>query len=272
MEKTAASGSGVPETDIELYTTGTPNGHKISIALEELGLRYSVRRMELRNNEQKEEWFLKINPNGRIPAIVDRTKGPDGQPQNRRVFEGASLLLYLTARYDPHHKISYPYDSDDYWEMVNFLAWQHGGIGPMQGQAFYFVNYAPEKTPYAIDRYITETKRLFSVLETQLEQQAQKQAGADQDGPWVVGDRLTIADLASFGWVNGAELVGIDMDKFPRLKDWVARINARPATQRGLKVPDDFNKAEILAKKETMFEQNKKWILESQQAEREKHN
>jgi glutathione S-transferase len=111
------------------------------------------------------------------------------------------------------------------------------------------MKYAPEKIPYAIDRYLTETKRLYSVLQTQLEQQAQKQAGAGQDGPWLVGDRLTIADLACFGWVNGAEFLGIDMDRFPRVKDWVARINARPATQRGLKVPDNFDKAEILAKK-----------------------
>ncbi|KAI9747715.1 MAG: hypothetical protein M1815_003975 [Lichina confinis] len=238
-----------PETDIVLYTYGTPNGHKASIALEELGLKYEVQSIDIMKNIQKEDWFLKINPNGRIPALVDRTKTPDGTPQNRRIFEGASILLYLTQRYDPDHKISYPHDSDEYWEVVNFLSWQHGGIGPMQGQANHFYRFAPEKIAYGVNRYITETKRLVSVLEMQLAEQAKSNV---EGGPWI------------------AEALEIDASQWTHVKNWLDRIAARPAVQRGLCVPEG---SELSAKeKEERAKAVKGWILKGQEDDHKKYN
>lgn len=114
---------------IDLYTAGTPNGHKINIALEELGLKYNVHAISLPANQQKEPAYLQINPNGRIPAIVDHS---DGKP--RRVFEGGAILLYLAQRFDPEHKVSFKYDSDEHWEMVQWITWMQSGLGPMQGR------------------------------------------------------------------------------------------------------------------------------------------
>lgn len=121
-----------PKTDIVLYTSGTPNGQKASITLEELGIHYEVKNIEISKNVQKEPWFLNINPNGRIPAIVDKTPTPDGKPREKRVFEGGAILLYLTQRYDPENELNYPYDTDEYWEVVEWLFWMQSGIGPMQ--------------------------------------------------------------------------------------------------------------------------------------------
>lgn len=196
------------ETDIELYTAGTPNGQKISITLEELGVKYNVNKVDIAKNVQKEDWFLKINreyfivsispnpklstnhqissssppppqnqisnnfflspANGRIPAIVDKTSRRSGKP----VFEGSSIQLYLTAKYDPEHRISFPYDSDEYWEVVEWMTWMQSGLGPMQGQANHFYRYAPTRMEYAINRYQTETKRLYQVLEERLKMQS----------------------------------------------------------------------------------------------------
>ncbi|KAI9883516.1 MAG: threalose-6-phosphate phosphatase [Watsoniomyces obsoletus] len=258
------------ETNIDFYTWGTPNGHKISILLEELGLKYNVHPIDISTDVQKEEWFLKINPNGRIPAIIDRTETPDGKPQEQRVFEGAAILLYLTARYDPEHQLSYPYDSAEHWEMVSWLAFQHGGIGPMQGQANHFANYAPEKIPYAISRYLTETKRLFGVVEKQLELQAQK-SNPVSGGPWLVGDRCTIADLASFSWIYWVDRLDIDLTKFPRVSEWRERITARPTIQRGLAVPEPHDKKEMAANQEENLKKAREWILRSQKADQEKY-
>lgn len=121
-----------PKPDIVLYTSGTPNGQKASITLEELGLPYEVQNIQISKNIQKEDWFLKINPNGRIPAIVDKTPTSDGKPREKRIFESGALMLYLCERYDPEHKLSYPYDSDEYWEVVEWLVWMQSGLGPMQ--------------------------------------------------------------------------------------------------------------------------------------------
>ncbi len=130
---------------ILLYTQNTPNGQKISIALEELGLSYQTYKLDFSKNEQKEDWYLKINPNGRIPAIVDQ------QRCNFNVFESGSIMLYLAEHYDPEH-ILLPVDSDKRSQVISWLFWQNAGIGPMQGQANHFVKYAPEKIPYAIKR------------------------------------------------------------------------------------------------------------------------
>lgn len=122
----------LPKTDIVLYTSVSPNGQKVSITLEELGIHYEVKHVEISKNAQKEDWFLKINPNGRIPAIVDKTPTPDGKPRDKRVFEGGAILLYLTQRYDPNDKLNYPYDTEEYWEVVEWLVWMQSGVGPMQ--------------------------------------------------------------------------------------------------------------------------------------------
>ena len=120
------------ETDIILYTSGTPNGQKASITLEELGLKYEVKTIEISKNVQKEDWFLKINPNGRIPAIVDKTPAADGTSQEKRIFESGALMLYLCQKYDPEHKLNYPYGTNEYWEVVEWLIWMQSGVGPMQ--------------------------------------------------------------------------------------------------------------------------------------------
>ena len=225
-----------PKPDLVLYTSGTPNGQKVSITLEELDLPYHVENIQISKNVQKEDWFLKINPNGRIPALVDRTPGADGKPREKRIFESGAMMLYLCQRYDPNHKLSFHYDSDEYWEVVEWLVWMQSGLGPMQGQANHFFRYAPEKIEYGIDRYQTETKRLYQVLEDRLDQQSK----AGSSGPWIVGDKMTIADLACWSWVNWDVWAGVDVKQFKHLSQWASRINERPAIQRGLDVPEPF--------------------------------
>jgi len=185
-------------------------------------------------NEQKEDWFLKINPNGRIPAIVDQNNN------DFSVFESGALMLYLVDKYDKDRKISYPQGSDHYWEVVSWLFFQNAGVGPMQGQAAHFYKFAPEKIEYGINRYINETRRLYSVLENRLK----------QNGYWLVGDRMTIADIANFGWVNLAFMVNIDLKEFPLLNAWVDRINAKETVKRGLDVPVKFTLKDNLKKDE----------------------
>lgn len=129
-----------PKPDIVLYTSGTPNGQKASITLEELGLPYEVQNIQISKNIQKEDWYLKINPNGRIPAIVDKTPSSDGKPREKKIFESGALMLYLCERYDPEYKLSYPYNSDEYWEVVEWLVWMQSGLGPMQ---VYWHGYSP---------------------------------------------------------------------------------------------------------------------------------
>ncbi|MCJ1362170.1 hypothetical protein MMC16_001272 [Acarospora aff. strigata] len=286
----------IPETDILLYTAGTPNGQKVSITLEELGLKYETKKIDISKNVQKEDWFLRINPNGRIPAIVDRTPKPDGKTQETPVFEGGAILLYLTQKYDVNNRISYPFDTDKYWEVVQWLMWMQSGIGPMQGQANHFHRYAPEKIPYATTRYQTETKRLYSVLESRLAQQLAGNRTADpntkashagpeglinkneapgSEGPWLVGDKCTIADLACFSWVNWAEWAGVDVGEFKEVSAWVGRINERGAVMRGLDVPEPFEMKKKMQTKEGEEEYQKmhsQWVMKGQEADQEKHN
>jgi len=206
-----------PQHPITLYTFGTPNGRKASIALEELGLKYNVYSMNLRANEQKEDWYLKINPNGRIPAIVDHSRN------DFNVFESGAILLYLTEHYDKENKI-WPKDSDKQSEVIQWIMFQMSGVGPMQGQAGFF-NRASEKIPFAIKRYEDETKRLYTVLETRLTGREYLAAG-----------QYTIADIATFTWAKGLSLAEAKLDDFPNVKAWVERIAERPEVQRGLAV------------------------------------
>ncbi|KAI4238988.1 MAG: hypothetical protein LQ349_000669 [Xanthoria aureola] len=248
-----------PRTDIILYTSGTPNGQKASITLEELGIQYEVKNIEINKNVQKESWFLQINPNGRIPAIVDKNPAPNGHVREKRIFESGALMLYLCQRYDPQNQLNYPYDTDEYWE----------------GQANHFYRYAPEKIEYGIKRYQTETRRLYQVLEDRLaEQQAKKAAAGSNEDPWIVGDRMTIADIANFAWVNWAEWAGIDVKPFELLNQWLDRINERSAVKRGLDVPEPFVMKEKLKSKEGEEEyaqHHSRWVMKGQEADQKKH-
>jgi glutathione S-transferase len=213
---------------IELLTFGTPNGHKISIILEELkeayGKDYVYQSINIMENIQKEPWFTKYSPNGRIPAIVDHDRN------GFAVFEGAAILFYLARHYDPDHKFSFA-DPDDVSRAEQWIAFQHGGVGPMQGQANHFYRLAKERIPYPTQRYIGETERLYGVLNTQLENR-----------DYLVGPgkgQYSIADIANFSWVNLALFSGVDLKKpqFSNLYAWWKRIEQRPAVQKGLAVP-----------------------------------
>ncbi|KAI9348491.1 glutathione S-transferase [Obelidium mucronatum] len=246
----------VKPMSITLYTVGTPNGHKVSIALEELKIKYSldykVVPISFAKNEQKEEWFLKINPNGRIPAIVDHSRG------DFPVFESGAILLYLAEHYDPDH-ILLSSDANKRSEAVQWLMWQMGGLGPMQGQANHFNRYAPEKIPYAIKRYQEETARLYSVLERQL-----------SDGRQYLAGEYSVADIASFGWVGVHEwATNKDLKEFPLLDAWLHRIALRPAVVAGL-MPNDLIKNDfkiILTPEEAekKAKEAREWILKGQQ-------
>jgi glutathione S-transferase/GST-like protein len=200
---------------ITLYTAATPNGHKISIALEELELPYQLKVLELSKNQQKEDWFLKICPNGRIPAIVDHAN------DDFAVFESGAILIYLAEQTGK----LLPSDVKGRSRVLQWLMFQMGGVGPMMGQANVFFRYFPEKIQPAIDRYQGETKRLFRVLDTQL-----------ASHEYLAGD-FSIADIANWAWVRTHNWSGVAIDDLPHLKRWVDQIRARPAVQRGIEQP-----------------------------------
>ncbi|OGM47812.1 hypothetical protein ABOM_003349 [Aspergillus bombycis] len=205
-------------SDITLYTWSTANGIKASITLDELGLPYKIEPIDIGAGVQREEWFLKINPNGRIPALLDGSQ---------RVFESGSIMLYLADRYDTERKISYAPGTPEYIEQVSWLMFQIGGIGPMQGQANHFRLVANVRSDHAIKRFMDETKRLYSVLESRL-----------KESPYLAGAKYTIADIASYTWVRrGPALLEIDLSEFPAVKRWVDEIGKRAAVQKGTDVP-----------------------------------
>ena len=200
---------------IDLYTAATPNGHKVSITLEELGLPYSVHVLDLSAGEQKEPAFLKINPNGRIPAIVDRSNG------DFPIFESGAIMLYLAERAGR----LIPADEKGRSRVVQWLMFQMGGLGPMMGQANVFAKYFPERIQPAIDRYLRESRRLLEVLDGHL-----------ADNEFLAGD-YSIADLANFAWARVYHWPGVDIEGLDHLQRWMAAIDARPEVQRGLAVP-----------------------------------
>ncbi len=200
---------------IELYYWPTPNGWKVSIFLEEAGLRYQTRYVDITRGEQFEPAFLAVSPNNRMPAIVD-PDGPGGEPIS--VFESGAILQYLgrkTGRF-------YPSDERARTEIDQWLFWQVGGLGPMCGQAHHFRLYADDDIPYAIDRYTNEVNRLYGVMDQRL---------ADRE--FLTGD-YSIADMACIGWIKPWKRQGQDIDDFPNLKRWKAAMEARPAVQRGI--------------------------------------
>ncbi|KAI1501072.1 glutathione S-transferase GstA [Biscogniauxia marginata] len=241
------------QSDIHLYTAQTPNGVKVSILLEELGLKYKVTTIDFSKNTQKEPWFLEINPNGRIPALTDTFT--DGKPI--RIFESGAMLQYLVDRYDKDHKVSYPFGSREYYEVNNWLMWQMGGLGPMQGQLNHFNRYAPEKIQYGINRYKNETRRLYKTLDTHLQ---------NSTSGYIVGDRCTIADISCWGWVASAKASGVDMAEFPVLDEWVQRMLKRPGVEKGRHVPTQHTYEKIQQMTEEDLElqaaKNRGWIME----------
>ena len=200
---------------IDLYTAPTPNGWKASIMLEEVALPYEVHPVRLDKLEQKQEWFLRINPNGRIPAIVDRDAG------DFAVFESGAILLYLAEKTGR----LLPGDPKGRSRAIQWLMFQMGGVGPMQGQANVFFRYAPEKIPFAIERYQKETRRLYEVLDRRL-----------GEVEYLAGD-YSIADVATWPWVSIHEWAGVPVEGLSELKRWMDAVAARPAVQRGRAVP-----------------------------------
>ena len=199
---------------IDLYTWGTPNGRKVSIALEELGLEYQTHAIDISADEQMAPDFLAISPNNKIPAIVDRDNG-------RRMMESGAILLYLAEKTGK----LLPSDDEARWVAIEWLMWQMGGLGPMLGQVHHFVKFNPGKAEYAEQRYLNEAKRLYGVLDKQLE-------GRD----FIAGD-YSVADIATWPWTSRFEWQTINLDEFTNVKDWYVRIAERPAVQRGYHVP-----------------------------------
>lgn len=251
------------KSNIQLYTDQTPNGVKIPIAMEELGISYTVHTIDISTNKQKEDWFLAINPNGRIPAITD-TITVNGKEETIRVFESASILIYLIEQYDPDHKLSYPRGTKEYYEMINWLMFQNAQLGPMQGQSNHFFRYAPEKIEYGINRYRNETRRVYKVLEDHL---------SSSKSQYLVGDKCTIADCTTIGWVYACGWAGVEIDDFPTLKAWRDRMMARPAVAKGNDVPHPSKMKEMLGDEKKMEEYAKKssaWIMKGMKDDEKK--
>jgi len=209
---------------IEVYSWATPNGHKVHIMLEECGLAYRPIAVDIGQGDQFQPDFLAISPNNKIPALVD-PDGPDGQPI--ALFESGAILLYLagkTGRFMPD-------STRGRYEMLQWLMFQMGSVGPMLGQAHHFRQYAPEKIPYAIDRYSNEARRLYGVMNRQLAR-----------NKYIAGPEYTIADIAIFPWLRSWKNQGIDWNEHPHLKGWFDEIAARPAVRRGVEVLADLRR------------------------------
>lgn len=202
---------------IEVFYWPTPNGWKVTIMLEELGAAYKLTFVNIMKGDQFKEDFLRISPNNRMPAIID-PDGPGGKPIS--VFESGAILAYLGRKFG----CFYPQEERARVAVEEWLYWQVGGLGPMAGQAHHFIRYAPEKIPYAMDRYRNESKRLYGVMERQLETR-----GFD----YLAGE-YSIADMAAFGWANSHEHHEVSFEKLPRVAAWFERIKARPAVKCGL--------------------------------------
>ena len=217
---------------IELYTWPTPNGHKIHIALEELGLPYNVHAIDIGAGEQFNPAFLKISPNNKMPAIVD-PDGPDGKPL--ALMESGAILIYLAEKTG---KLM-PLDLRGRTEVMSWLMFQMAGVGPMLGQVHHFRHYAPEQLPYAVNRYTDETTRLYKVMDKRLGEAA-----------WLGGADYSIADIATFPWLRSWEKQGQDLAAHPNLRRWFETIAARPAVERGLNVLADRSRSKPLTDQE----------------------
>ena len=221
---------------IDLFTWPTPNGHKVHIMLEECALPYAVHPINIRAGDQFKPEFLAISPNNRIPAIVD-PEGPDGRPIS--LFESGAILLYLAGKTGRF----LPADTRGRYEVLEWLMFQMGGVGPMLGQAHHFRIYAPEKVPYAIERYTNEARRLYGVMNRRL-----------ANSRYIGGAEYSIADIAIFPWLRSWKNQGIDWNDFPHLRGWFDEIAARPAVVRGVEVLTHLRKPQLDDKaRETLY-------------------
>ena len=209
---------------IDVFSWATPNGHKVHIMLEECGLPYRALPVNIGTGDQFKAEFLKISPNNKIPAIVD-PQGPDGKPIS--LFESGAILLYLAAKTGKF----LPATDRAKYEVLEWLMFQMGGVGPMLGQNHHFRLYAPEKLEYAINRYTNEAKRLYGVLDRRLAQ-----------SPYLAGADYTIADIATFPWLRNWKNQGIELSDYPHVKAWFDKVAERPAVERGVKVLADLRK------------------------------
>jgi GST-like protein len=209
---------------IELYSWPTPNGHKVHIMLEETGLKYEVHPIDIGRGEQFNPDFLKFSPNNKMPAIID-TEGPGGK--RYAVFESGAILMYLAEKTGKFM----PKDTAGKYDVIQWLMFQMGGVGPMLGQAHHFRQYAPEKIQYAIDRYTNEAGRLYRVVNKRL-----------SDHEYIAGD-YSIADMAIYPWLQPWERQGQNLEDFPHIKRWFSLLGARPAVQKGMQVLADKRRA-----------------------------
>ncbi len=219
---------------IELHYWPTPNGHKVTMLLEEAGLEYRIVPVDIGRGEQFRPEFLRIAPNNRMPAIVDHDPSDGGAPVS--LFESGAILLYLAEKTG----LFVPADLRGRAEVLQWLFWQMGGLGPMAGQNHHFSQYAPEKLPYAIDRYVNETNRLYGVLDRRL---------ADRE--FVTGADYTIADMASYPWIVPYERQGQDLNEFPNLKRWFEAVVARAATVRAYEAGERYRTRESTVDEES---------------------
>jgi GST-like protein len=224
---------------IELFTAATPNGWKASITLEELGLPYTLRKISFDKKEQKEPWYLEINPNGRIPTIVDHDN------DDFAVFESGALMIYLAEKAGK----LLPTDVKGRSLVIQWLMFQMGGIGPMMGQANVFYRYAPEKLPYAIERYQRECRRLFEVLDNQL-----------KDHEYVAGE-YSIADIANWSWVHSYKWSGLSIEGLDHLARWIDKVGARPAVKRGKDIPEPTDFDEMIRKADQAVAKAQKMLV-----------
>ena len=207
---------------IDLYYWPTPNGHKVTIALEEMGLEYSIKPVNIGKGDQFEPDFLAFSPNNRMPAMID-PDGPDGKPIS--VFESGAILLYLAAKTGQ----LMPVDSRAQTQVQEWLMWQMGGFGPMLGQAHHFNFYAPSRIDYAIKRYSDEANRLYGVMDKRL-----------SENPFIAGESYSIADIAILPWTRSYKRQNVDIDAYPRVKAWRKKLLTRPAVQAGGAVGADW--------------------------------
>lgn len=216
---------------IDLYTWTTPNGHKVHIMLEEVGLAYTAHPIDIGKGDQFEPAFLKISPNNKIPALVDQ-EGPGGKPYS--VFESGAILMYLAEKTGR----LLPTDAGKRHDVIQWLMFQMGGVGPMLGQAHHFIKYAPEKIEYAINRYANEANRLYGVMDRRLAEQQ-----------YLAGDEYSIADIATWPWLRSTESQGVDMADYPHVQRWFDEIGKREAVQAGLRVLEGY-KTDLTSSKE----------------------
>jgi GST-like protein len=217
---------------IDLYSWPTPNGHKVHIMLEEVGLPYRVHAVDIGAGEQFEPDFLAISPNNKIPAIVDQD-GPGGQPYS--LFESGAILLYLAEKTGK----LLPQEPRSRYDVIQWLMFQMANVGPMLGQAHHFRHYAPEPIEYAINRYTNEASRLYGVIDRRL-----------KDREYLAGGDYSIADIATFPWLRSWKRQGQNIEDYPNLKRWFEAIAARPAVQRGLQVLADRQRSGPMDEKE----------------------